>query len=233
MVAAKPKRREATPGSAIESTFDRKKQRLNTKSEESAIDDDKARRSRRTPTRPVYTHQLDSDSERSGSEEETSEFEVDDNFDSHGKAIVSDSEREDEELETEDENDDDDEDMADENECDSSDENNSRLRRGQKKSFAANKKKEGSSFHKKSKYQKLLIKPSVPLRETSRKNPQSELEQIREMLHVSYIPDDMPGRDSEFLSIYEYVSEAIEKGGGECICEYITINNLIHVINYL
>jgi hypothetical protein len=169
-------------------------------------------RRNRTPNKPVYTS-LDSDAEGSESGEEVSDFEVE------NRVIISDSEEgTDDEVESDE---DEDEDMEEEIDY-SSDESNKPLRRGRKKrsSSVSKMRKAESSNPKNPKNQKLLTKPTLPQREIIRTNPNSELEKIREKLHVSYVPDDLPGRGDEFDAILEYVSEAIEKGGGECICKY-------------
>ncbi|KAJ3281121.1 Origin recognition complex, subunit 1 [Rhizoclosmatium sp. JEL0117] len=43
------------------------------------------------------------------------------------------------------------------------------------------------------------------------------LARVRELLHVSHVPEVLPCRDAQFEEVYTYLVSAVEKGGGECI----------------
>ncbi|KAJ3413620.1 Origin recognition complex, subunit 1 [Chytridiales sp. JEL 0842] len=57
----------------------------------------------------------------------------------------------------------------------------------------------------------------LPLRQQSRIIPQSDMDRVRENLHVSAVPDNLPCRENELESIYTHLYSSIDNGGGECI----------------
>ncbi|KAJ3194080.1 Origin recognition complex, subunit 1 [Irineochytrium annulatum] len=64
----------------------------------------------------------------------------------------------------------------------------------------------------------LNLKSPAPLPTASgRVEAVTAVEFIREQLHVSHVPEDLPGREEEFANIYQYLKDVIENGGGDCI----------------
>ncbi|KAJ3352001.1 Origin recognition complex, subunit 1, partial [Entophlyctis luteolus] len=58
---------------------------------------------------------------------------------------------------------------------------------------------------------------TLPKRAEPRTLPVDSLGTVRDLLHVSHVPDHLPGRESEFEQIYSFLASAVEKGGGECM----------------
>ncbi|KAJ3247618.1 Origin recognition complex, subunit 1 [Chytriomyces hyalinus] len=61
------------------------------------------------------------------------------------------------------------------------------------------------------------LKVNLPKRKQARVIATDDYAQMRDLLHVSHVPDDLPCRDSQFEQVYTFLTSAIEKGGGECI----------------
>lgn len=64
------------------------------------------------------------------------------------------------------------------------------------------------------------LTPSIQGRELPMKNDQTELEMVRERLHVSAVPQSLPCREKEFNNIYAFVvGKLVDKCGG---CIYVS-----------
>lgn len=61
------------------------------------------------------------------------------------------------------------------------------------------------------------LTPSIQSRQESIGGEQTELEQIRERLQVSAVPDSLPCREKEYASIYEFIVGKLTDGTGGCI----------------
>lgn len=59
--------------------------------------------------------------------------------------------------------------------------------------------------------------PSIQLREAPISAEQTELELVRERLHVSAVPTSLPCREKEFDNIYSFITGKLEDGCGGCI----------------
>lgn len=77
------------------------------------------------------------------------------------------------------------------------------------------------------------LTPSIQSREAPIREELTELEQIRERLHVSAVPNSLPCREKEFSDIYSFIFGKLTDGSGGCI--YISgvpgTGNLI--VNYV
>lgn len=61
------------------------------------------------------------------------------------------------------------------------------------------------------------LTPSIQARETAIDVDQTELQMVRERLHVSSVPTSLPCRKTEFDSIYTFVRDKIVDGSGGCV----------------
>ncbi|KAJ3003409.1 UNVERIFIED_CONTAM: Origin recognition complex, subunit 1 [Siphonaria sp. JEL0065] len=127
--------------------------------------------------------------------------------------FVSDEEEvdDDEESEGDDEDEDEDEDENSDDDDDGDSRPRKKLRTSQK-----------MRVRKPQKTQKTLarinqLRQSMPKRGAARLEPTDNLAKVRELLHVSHVPSDLPCREEQFEDVYTYLVSAVEKGGGDCI----------------
>uniref|UniRef100_A0A3B3SKL6 Origin recognition complex subunit 1 n=1 Tax=Paramormyrops kingsleyae TaxID=1676925 RepID=A0A3B3SKL6_9TELE len=59
--------------------------------------------------------------------------------------------------------------------------------------------------------------PSIPARSLPARKPRNVLEEARERLHVSSVPESLPCREQEFQDVYSFVESKIVDGIGGCM----------------
>jgi origin recognition complex subunit 1 len=64
-----------------------------------------------------------------------------------------------------------------------------------------------------------LEKFSIFERRTKLLVAEDEFEEATDRLHVSAVPEKLPGREEEFCELYGLLEAAIEEGSGTCICK--------------
>lgn len=61
------------------------------------------------------------------------------------------------------------------------------------------------------------LTPSIQSRDAPISGEQTELELVRERLHVSAVPTSLPCREKEFENIYSFITGKLMDGCGGCI----------------